>query len=73
MKNGKMVRMYPKNRVRRFYAKLQGYSYTKVYFKVEYGRAKDAQGKMSTFYNDGTYEDSKEAKKALAAFLNHWQ
>ncbi len=40
-----------------------------VYVKVYYGRKEDVTGKMVGFLNDGTYDNYKDFKLALDAFL----
>jgi len=80
-KNGRIA-IYPfTTRIRRFYARLRGYPFTKVYLKVEYGIKKTCFEKevyhtdgTSTkpeemFYNSGTYKNKKEALQVLKAFL----
>lgn len=41
----------------------------KVYLKVIYGKDKDANNKMTLFYNDGTYTNKKDFELALKAFM----
>lgn len=67
-KNGK-VTWYRKVSLRRFLSFCSLGSFAKIYVKVEYGKRKDVRGKEVMFYNDGEYDDPKEAVKALRAFL----
>lgn len=69
MKNGKVDRIYPNTKTRRLFHRVKAGNFLKVYFKVEYGKAKTESGKEEMFYNDGEYTDPKEAYRALKAFL----
>jgi len=42
---------------------------TRFYIKVTYGRAKDCNGKMATFYNDGFYTTKKGLLFAFRCFI----
>ena len=42
---------------------------SKIYFKIEYGIAKNTKNRWEMFHNDGTYTDMKEALKAYRAFM----
>ena len=53
----------------KIYAGLKARSFLKVHLKVEYGKKKDVFGKLVMFENSGTYDNKKEARLALRAFL----
>lgn len=40
----------------------------KVYLRVNYDKREDCHGKMSVFYNDGTYQNEKDLWLAFNAF-----
>jgi hypothetical protein len=63
------ARLYKKGTSKRFINKIQRYDWIKCYIKVCYGKNIDVFGKKKEFYNDGEYEDKKEAIQALRAFL----
>jgi len=67
-KNGKVTRIYPGTKTRRLYAKLRSGNYAKVYFKVEYPMIKSDKGIVRP-YNDGEYDNTKDAIQAFKAFL----
>ena len=69
LKNGKTVRIFPNTKTKRMYAKLRGGKWNKVYFKVEYGKAKSDDGKFHMFYDDYEGTNPKEAVQAFKAFL----
>lgn len=50
------------------YILLKKGNYQKVYFKVEYGKAKTTSGKMEMFYNEAVCSDPKDAYKTFKAF-----
>ena len=52
----------------RLYAKIRAWQFPRIYFKVEYAPMKTRKGVVIPF-NDGVYDDKKEAYKALRAFL----
>lgn len=52
----------------RMYILLKKGNYQKVYFKVEYGKAKTTSGKMEMFYNEAVCSDPKDAYKTFKAF-----
>lgn len=67
-KNGKMKAYRLGNRtVRMSYILKKPFS--KIYFKIEYGLAKNTKGKLEMFYNDYEGSDPKEALKAYHAFM----
>ena len=41
----------------------------KVYVRVSYGKFIDQSGKLTTFHNDGEYDNSQDFQSALEAFL----
>ena len=67
--NGQLVRTHSK---RRFLNYLRSINWQKgqikAYIKVNYGKEKDVFGKLTTFYNDGTYENEHDLQKAFIAF-----
>lgn len=67
-KNGE-YRWYRKVSLRRFCYFCSLGSYARFYVRVDYGKDRDAYGKNVMFYNDGEYDDPKEAIQALRAFL----
>jgi hypothetical protein len=67
-KNGKEKRYKLRNRSLRMYYILRKGNFSKIYFKVEYGKAKTQSGKIEMYYNDGEYTDPKEAFRAFKAF-----
>jgi len=44
------------------------YKGIKVYIRVSYGKKVDVFGKLSTFYNDGLYENKEDLWSAFNAF-----
>jgi hypothetical protein len=67
-RNGKMTAYRLGNKYNRMLYLLKK-PLDKIYFKIEYGPAKNRKGKMEVFYNDGVYTDMKEALKAYRAFM----
>lgn len=81
LKNGKVLSTSRTNKTKRLYARIRGGNFSKIYFKVEYGKGKTnydkkivhADGKVTNpvemFYNDATCTNKKEALEVLHAFL----
>lgn len=65
----RVVRMPRTVKTKRLYAKIQAWKFLRIYFKVEYGLQKTNKGKMEMFYNDGIYDNKKDALFALKCFL----
>jgi hypothetical protein len=43
--------------------------FKKIYFKIEYGKAKNSKGHWEMFYNDYVGTDPKEALQTFRAFM----
>ena len=67
--HGKMTRIFPNTKTKRLYARLRSGKWAKVYFKIEYGKAKTTDGKIHMFYNDGEYDNVHDAVQSFKAFL----
>lgn len=66
--NSKVVTMYPQHKTRRIFMRIKAGNFSKVYFRVEYGKKKTDHGELM-FYNDGEYTNAEDAMQALKAFL----
>lgn len=65
-----VVYRYQKGTIRRF-SRLFSFNKWKHWgVSVTYGKGKDVFGKTVMFRNDGEYENSKDAIKALKAFID---
>jgi hypothetical protein len=73
IKNDKTIQRYQTRSKRRFYNRVRTINWrnnpSKVYLRVNYGRAMTVQGKMANFWNDGYYETKEDFWGALKAFL----
>ena len=68
MSKAKKVKRYRSGTIRRFMSKLTHVKFEKAIIRVEYGNQKDHRGKQVMFYNEGEYDNAKDAQKALRAF-----
>lgn len=68
LKNGKR-KMYLTGTSRRFMPKFSLDNWTSCHLYISYGKAKDVNGKMVTFYNDGIAYNKKDAVQMYRAFL----
>ena len=65
---GSKIKTYLGTSVRRLLYYINHVKFDKVYLKVKYGKFQDNSGKMTEFYNDGTYADKNELIEVLKAF-----
>ena len=71
-KKGKVIRRWmtqDRTKWRKLHAKLASAGGKKYYVRVEYSIQENAYGKKELFFNEGVYDNSKEAKQALSAFM----
>lgn len=62
------VKWYYAGTIKRFIYRLTHDKFSKAIVRVEYGKQKDHTGKMVMFYNEGEYDNGRDAKHALRAF-----
>lgn len=71
-KNRSTIQVVRTHSIRRFINNLRTINWkdggTKVYLRVNYGKKVDVFGKLSTFYNDGWYENQEDLRSAFNAF-----
>lgn len=71
-KNNKVIQKCQTHSKRRFLNQLRAINWKdkplKVYLRVSYGKHEDVWGKLSSFYNDGWYENEKDLWLAFNAF-----
>lgn len=72
VKNGKTIQRVRTHSMRRFLHHLRTINWQgghpRVYLRVNYGKAEDVFGKISSFYNDGWYDNEKDLWHAFNAF-----
>lgn len=68
-KKGKLKSYKLGNRPLRMYAILRKGGFSKIYFKIWYGKAKTNRGVLEMFYNDYEGTDPKEALVAFKGFM----
>ena len=61
--------MAPRSKWRRLYAKLASARAQKYLVRVEYGKDKTNTGTTEMFYNEGEYDNPRDAREALKAFI----
>jgi hypothetical protein len=75
MKNGKVIDRCQTHSRRRFYNRIRTINWEngveKVYLRVSYGKGLNNFGKVTSFYNDGEYENRENLLLALSAFVEN--
>jgi len=70
-RDGTVVVKCQTHSIRRFYHRIRTVKWQKgqsVYLRVNYGKALNNRGEITTFHNDGDYQTKGELLGALAAF-----
>jgi len=71
IRNDKITAKCQTHSLRRFYHRIRTIKWQKgqsVYLRVNYGKALNNRGEITTFHNDGDYQTKGELLGALAAF-----
>ena len=71
--SGQGIQRYETSSLRRFLNQTRTINWQngikKVYVRVSYGKFIDQSGKMTTFFNDGEYDNQQDFELVVRAFL----